>query len=64
MYQLLTQKQQFRIGISSVLEEDLQNPSEVSILEVHSSETGDFWDEKTVSSRYEGDDDDIEILEL
>lgn len=51
LFQHLTHRQQFKIGMSSVLEESRDGGDEVSILEVHSSE--DFWDDKTVSSHYE-----------
>lgn len=51
---MLTHKPQFKIGISSVLEDSKEDHEEVSILEVHGNE--DFWDAKTVSSHYESHD--------
>jgi hypothetical protein len=54
VYELMTRKRQYRIGFSSLVEEDHRRDNEVSIIEVHGSEDC-FYDDKTISSSYESD---------
>lgn len=60
---MLYAKPNSKLGISSILEERLENASEVSALEVNGF--SDFADDRTVSSHYEDDDSrDYEFIEL